>query len=351
MPPASATAIARSAGLRYVNDGDPGFSRRRRGRGFQYLSTTGRPLSARQRDRISSLAIPPAWTDVWICPVSNGHIQATGRDARGRKQYLYHPRWREVRDETKYHRMLAFGKALPRIRRRVRRDLGQRKLSRERVLAAVVSLLDRTTIRVGNEEYARDNQSFGLATMRSRHVDVHGDTIGFRFRGKGGKVHHIQLSDARIARVVRRCEHLPGQRLFQYLDADGTAHDVGSSDVNEYLREISGEDFTAKEFRTWTGTVLAAWALHDLAIDNPDASGSKAQIVSAVETVAEELGNTPAICRRCYVHPDVFSAHLDGTLQTALEEQAGHSLAGTRGLSSHEAAVLALLRGRLRAVA
>ena len=346
-PPRSA---ARAAGLRYVSDGDPGFTRRRRGRGFQYLSSRGRPLSKRQRDRISALAIPPAWTDVWICPHANGHIQATGRDARGRKQYLYHPRWREVRDETKYHRMLAFGRALPGIRRRVRRDLAGRRLNRERVLAAVVRLLDTTTIRVGNEEYARENNSFGLATMRSRHVDLHGDSVGFRFRGKGGKAHHAELTDARVARVVRRCQHLPGQRLFQYLDEDGEAHDVGSSDVNDYLQEISGEDFTAKEFRTWAGTVLAAWALRDLAVDDPD-SGSTRQVVAAVERVAGELGNTPAVCRRCYVHPDVIEAHLDGTLQKGLEANAAQRLTGTAGLSAHEAAVLALLRQRLRAAA
>ena len=222
----SANAVARSAGLRYVSDSDPGFSRRRRGRGFQYASTAGRPLSLRHRRRITGLAIPPAWTDVWICPLPNGHIQATGRDDRGRKQYLYHARWREVRDQTKYHRMLAFGSALPRIRRRVKRDLSRRRLNKQRVLAAVVRLLDATALRVGNDEYARENHSFGLTTMRVRHADVHGDTVELRFRGKGGKVQEIGLEDARIARVVRRCQDLPGQRLFQYLNEDGEAHDV-----------------------------------------------------------------------------------------------------------------------------
>ncbi len=337
--------VARSAGLRYVCDDEPGFSRRRCGRGFRYLSTAGRPLSRRHTERIAALVIPPAWTEVWICPSPNGHIQATGRDARGRKQYLYHPRWREVRDEAKYDRMQAFGEALPRIRRRVRRDLGRRRLTRERVLAAVVRLLDATAARVGNEEYASENGSFGLATLRTRHVDMSGDTVDFRFRGKGGKVHQIELSDPRVARVVRRCQHLPGQRLFQYLDDGGEAHDIGSSDVNDYLREISGQDFTAKDFRTWTGTVLAAWALHDLARDAP---GSKHQIVTAVKSVAQELGNTPAVCRRSYVHPEVFTAHLDGTLAAGLKRTAGRA-ARIPELSAHEAAVLALLRRRSRA--
>jgi DNA topoisomerase-1 len=331
-----------------VNDGDPGISRRRSGRGFQYLSSRGRPVSARQRERIRALVIPPAWTDVWICPSANGHLQATGRDARGRKQYLYHPRWREVRDETKYHRMLAFGRALPRIRRRMRRDLRSRRLTRDRVVAALVSLLDETAARVGNDEYARENGSFGLTTIRAKHASVHGDTVGFRFPGKGGKVHELELTDPRIARVVRRCQHLPGQRLFQYLDADGRPADIESSDVNAYLQEVTGEDFTAKDFRTWAGTVLTAWALHDLAVEDPDGDPSR-QIVAAVKTVAQELGNTPAVCRRCYVHPDVLSAHVDGRLRAQLERPP--TTQTPRGLRTREAAVLELLRRRLRAAA
>jgi DNA topoisomerase-1 len=252
-----------------------------------------------------------------------------------------------VRDETKYHRMLAFGEALPRIRRRVDRDISRRALSREKVVATVARLLDVTTIRVGNDEYARDNGSYGLTTLRGRHVSVNGSRIGFRFRGKGGRLHELELSDARIARVVRRCRDLPGQQLFQYVDADGVPTDIASDDVNEYLSEASGEDFTAKEFRTWTGTVLAAWALHDLG-DDGSVSGPTGDIVAAVESIAAELGNTPAICRRCYIHPEVVSAHLDGTLRPALAREAGRGRGGRAGgLTPKEAAVLAFLRRRL----
>ncbi|HSD03841.1 MAG TPA: hypothetical protein VLB81_15805 [Gaiellales bacterium] len=337
---------ARAAGLRYVNDDQPGITRRRRGRGFQYVAPDGKTISDRDaRRRIDALAIPPAWTDVWICPSPNGHIQATGRDARGRKQYRYHPRWREVRDETKYHRMAAFARALPRIRRRVDRDMRRHALSRERVVATVVRLLDVTTIRVGNDEYARENRSFGLTTLRDRHVDVRGDRITFRFRGKGGRVHDVEVEDPRVARVIRRCEELPGQDLFQFLDEDGEPVDVTSDDVNDYLRGAAGEEFTAKDFRTWTGTVLAAWALDELG--GSDAPPKK-QLVAAIESVAADLGNTPAVCRSCYVHPDVIDAHLDGTLKADLGRQAGTALTrGRHRLSPQEAAVLAFLDRRL----
>ena len=337
---------ARAAGLRYVSDERPGISRRRRGRGFQYLDPDGATITDRdERERIGALAIPPAWTDVWICPSRNGHIQATGRDGRGRKQYRYHPRWRAVRDETKYDRLAAFARALPRIRRRVDRDLRRHALSRERVVASVVRLLDTTTVRVGNDEYARENDSFGLTTLRERHVDVEGDRLHMRFRGKGGKVHDVDVDDPRVARVVRRCEELPGQHLFQYVDEDGEPADVTSDDVNDYLRDAAGGEFTAKDFRTWTGTVLAAWALDEL---GGTERTPRKELGSAIESVAAELGNTPAVCRACYVHPDVIDAHLDGTLRRGLGRRAGKALAKKRDrLSPQEAAVVAFLERRL----
>ena len=344
---------AKAAGLRYVSDRRPGITRRKRGKGFQYTAPDGSAVRDRDTlERIKTLAIPPAWTEVWICTSANGHLQATGRDARGRKQYRYHPRWREVRDETKYHRMLAFGEALPRIRREVTKHLSRTTLSRERVLAAVVRLLDETTIRVGNDEYARENDSYGLTTIRESHVEVKGSTLSFRFRGKSGKEHDISIEDPRVARVVRGCQDLPGQELFAYVDDDGEVVDVDSADVNEYLREISGADFTAKDFRTWTGTVLAAWALHDLGAFSTKREATT-QAVAAVETVAQKLGNTPAVCRACYVHPDVFQAHLDGTLISVLADNAAEQINGgdLAGLTRQEAAVLGLLSARLQTAA
>jgi DNA topoisomerase-1 len=320
--PADPVAVARDAGLRYVNDDDPGIVRRRAGSGFAYVAPDG----SRIRDdadlrRIRALAIPPAWTDVWICRRANGHIQATGRDAKGRKQYRYHARWRAARDETKYDRMLAFGTALPRIRERVDADLARTGLSREKVLAAVVRLLDLTFMRIGNEEYARTNKSFGLTTLRNRHVAIDGTRVRFRFRGKSGKVHESGIRDRRLATVIRRCQDLPGQTLFQYTDTDGALQSVESSDVNDYLREISGEDITAKDFRTWAGTVLAFRALCSL---DPASSAteSKRNIVAAIKSVASSLGNTPAVCRRSYVHPGVVDAYLEGSLGTKLVEAA-----------------------------
>ena len=341
---------AKEAGLRYSSDDRPGIRRRRRGRGFQYVGPDGRTITdASERKRIETLAVPPAWTDVWICPSPNGHLQATGRDARGRKQYRYHPRWREVRDESKYERMIAFGAALPKIRRQVDRDVSRRALSKLRVVATIVRLLDQTSIRVGNDEYARENKSFGLTTMQKRHVDVEGSTIAFRFRGKGGKQSDVALTDPRVARVLRRCEGLPGQHLFQYVDDDGEPVDVDSDDVNDYLREVTGEDFTAKDFRTWSGTVLAAWALEELG-EAGSPTQAKRQVVRAVESVAKELGNTPAVCRSSYVHPQVIEAHLEGNLTHELGRKANRRVAqGMRGLTAQEAAVLALLRRRLEA--
>ena len=282
-------------------------------------------------DWIRSLAIPPAWTDVWICSSRKGHLQATGRDARGRKQYRYHPEWRAQRDTVKYDRMIAFGKALPRIRRRVSRDLRRAGLPRERVLAAVVRLLEKTGVRIGNEEYARDNKSFGLTTLRDRHAQVGSKRIRFRFRGKGGKEGEVEVSDARLARIVGRCQDLPGQELFTYLDDEGEVRTIGSDDVNDYIREISGHDFTAKDFRTWAATVMAARALAR-GEQASTLAGAKRDVVRAVERVAEWLGNTPAVSRKSYVDPSVIDAYLEGD---AIR-------------NGSEAAVLALLRRRAK---
>ena len=296
--------------------------------------------------RIKQLAVPPAWTDVWICTDPRGHLQATGRDARGRKQYRYHARWRDIRDANKFDRVVAFGRSLPRIRRRCGRDLRRTGLPRERVLAAIVRLLDESLIRVGNREYARDNKSFGLTTLRSRHVKVRGTEIRFRFRGKGGVEHSLGVSDARVARVVKRLQDLPGQDVFQYVDDDGERRNIDSADVNEYLQEVSGQDFTAKDFRTWTATVLAAQALHEMRQFDGDAE-ARQNVVKAIENVAARLGNTPAVCRKCYVHPAVTDAYLDGTLLSTIKQRADEEIARLDQLGSAEAAVLVLLRHRL----
>ncbi len=346
-PPEDPEDSARAAGLRYVSDDRPGILRRRRGKGFGYTGPDGMPL----RDpetllRIRLLAVPPAWTQVWICPSPKGHIQATGRDSRGRKQYRYHPRWREVRDATKYDRTVAFGLALPLIRDRTEQHLAMPGLPREKVLATVVRLLEATLIRVGNDEYARDNNSFGLTTLRDRHADVTGSTIEFRFRGKGGKLTTSKVTDARVARIVKRCQDLPGQELFQYVDDDGTVQDVDSADVNHYLREITGQDFTAKDFRTWAGTVAAAWALEEFEGFDSEAQ-AKRNVVQAIERVAARLGNTPAVCRKCYVHPAVLDAYLEGSMLGALRTRAQDMAHELHGLEPEEAAVLALLQHRL----
>jgi DNA topoisomerase-1 len=309
---AESIEAAGDAGLRYVSDDQPGFSRQRKGEEFKYLDTRGKPIRDEQRLlRIKRLAIPPAWTDVWICPSPNGHIQATGRDARRRKQYRYHERWREIRDENKYDRLVNFGKALPKIRRRLKKDLVLSGLPREKVLATIVQLLERSLIRVGNEEYARENKSFGLTTMQDRHVDVKGSKLRFRFRGKSGRQHEVDVTDRRIARIVSKVQDLPGQSLFQHLDDEENVRDITSQDVNEYLREITGEDFTAKDFRTWAGTVLAAIAL-SAAGEFETKKQAKANIKKAIEAVAKMLGNTPTICRQCYIHPAILEAYLNG---------------------------------------
>ena len=347
-PAPDPVASARSAGLRYVSDRRPGIRREREGDKFVYVRADGaRVADEADLQRIRKLAIPPAWTDVWICPHVNGHLQASGRDARGRKQYRYHARWREVRDETKYTRMMAFAEALPAIRQRVDEDLSQKGLPRHKVLATVVRLLETTFIRVGNEEYARQNGSFGLTTMRDRHVEVKGSRLQFSFKGKGGKRHRIDVADRRLAAIVKRCRDLPGYELFQYLDENGEAQVVDSADVNTYLREIGGQEFTAKDFRTWAGTVLAALALEEFEAFDSQAQ-CKRNIVQAIENVSKRLGNTPAICRKCYVHPAVIEAYAGGITLQSLKREAERALAAApKGLKPEEAAVLGLLKARL----
>jgi DNA topoisomerase-1 len=340
-------ASARAAGLRYVVDDKPGLTRHKRGKGFGYRGPDGKPVKdAATLARIRSLAIPPAYTDVWICPTENGHLQATGRDARGRKQYRYHPKWREVRDEVKYGRMLAFGAALPVIRARTNSDLKDTGLPRTKVLGALVQLLEKTLIRIGNEEYARTNKSFGLTTMKDRHVEVNGSTLIFEFRAKSGIQQTIDLREPRLAKTVKKCQDLPGQTLFQYVDEDGVHQSVDSGDVNDYLREITGQEFTAKDFRTWAGTVLAACALREFEEFTSETQAKK-NIVQAIESVARKLGNTKAVCRKCYVHPAVLDAYLDGTTIDVIMKHASRLLRKFNGLSREEVAVLALLQHRL----
>ncbi|AMY08034.1 DNA topoisomerase type I [Luteitalea pratensis] len=341
---------AELANLRYVSDDEPGFSREIRGKRTIYRDPEGGVVrDAATLTRIRALVIPPAWTRVWICQRADGHVQATGRDHRGRKQYRYHPRWAQVRDAAKYGRLLAFGHALPVLRRRVMRDLQQPPLSRARVLATVIRLLETTLIRVGNEEYARTNQSFGLTTLRDRHVTVTADRLRFRFRAKSGVWQEITLQDGRLARTVKRCQDLPGQVLFQYLDGAGARQRVTSEDVNAYLRDVTGAEFTAKDFRTWAGTVLAAAALQELDVVDT-AAGRKKNVARAIETVAKQLGNTRAVCRRCYVHPAVLEQYLDGATLDVLRDKAASMLMHRgRHLSREETAVLALLHRRMAA--
>jgi DNA topoisomerase I len=346
---ASPPQVARHAGLRYVSDESPGIRRHRAGDSFRYTGPDGRPVrDAETLARIRSLVIPPGWTDVWICPIENGHLQATGRDVRGRKQYRYHPRWRAVRDADKYERLVAFARALPRIRRHVDRDLRRQGLPREKVLATVARLLEVSFIRVGNEEYAQQNSSYGLTTLRDRHVRVRGSEIRLVFRGKSGREHHVSVRSPRLARIVKRCEELPGQRLFQYVGEDGKLEPVDSQDVNEYIREASGGDFTAKDFRTWAGTVLAARALSEMQQVDSEAQ-AKRNVVAAVERVAAILGNTRAVCRRCYVHPAIVESYVDGTMLDGLRQRAEETMRTSLGsLTPEEAAVLALLQQRLK---
>jgi DNA topoisomerase I len=339
---------AEEAGLRYVRDDEPGYTRRAKDDDFEYFDAEGKLIRDEQRLlRVKRLAIPPAYTSVWICPSPNGHIQATGRDARGRKQYRYDKRWREVRDENKYDRMIAFGNELPKIRRRVNKDLALPGLPRNKALATVVQLLERTFIRVGNEAYARENKSFGLTTMQDRHVDVKGSQLRFRFRGKRGIKHQIDLTDRRIAKIVLKFQDLPGQELFQYIDDEGEVRDITSQDVNDYLREVTGQDFTAKDFRTWAGTVLAAMTLSVL---DPfeTKKQARANIKDAIGTVSKLLGNTPVICRKCYVHPAILEAYLDGNSIEGLKQKAEEAVTQRRcDLRFGETAVLKFLQARL----
>jgi DNA topoisomerase-1 len=338
-------ATVERATLCYVTDDTPGIRRFRSGRGFRYLTADKSPVKdLLTRQRIRALAIPPAWTEVWICSTSEGHIQAVGRDARGRKQYRYHPRWRETRDATKYARLAMFAERLPAIRRRVSEDLARPGLPREKILATVVRLLETSLIRVGNVEYAASNGSFGLTTLRNRHVTVEGSSLRFEFRGKGGKRHVVDVADRRLARIVRQCQDLPGHELFQYMDDDGRRHSIGSADVNAYLREIAGEEFTAKDFRTWAGTVLAASSLRNDDFDSQ--SRARRNVARAMKAVATRLGNTAAICRKCYVHPAVINAYLDGTLRRATERAVRRRPAP--GLDREEAAILPILRAQKR---
>jgi len=343
--PVAPEESAQAAGLRYVSDTQPGIRRQRAGRGFCYRGLDGKPI----RDpavvrRIKALAIPPAWTNVWICPRPDGHMQATGRDARGRKQYRYHPRWRAVRDTTKYDRMIAFGEALPQLRMRLEQDMALPGLPHEKVLATVVRLLETTLIRVGNLEYARANSSFGLTTLKNRHVKIAGATLQFHFRGKSGIDHTVCLHDRRLATIVKRCQDLPGYELFQYIDATGERQTIDSADVNDYLRQLTGQDFTAKDMRTWAGTVLAACALREC---GPSTSQTEAKknIVQAIDAVAKRLGNTRTVCRACYVHPTVLDAYLDCSLWALpLPRDTSNTRPEAPGLQPEEAMVLTLLK-------
>lgn len=328
-----------------MSDDRPGITRKRSGRGFSYASPDGTALRDRPTlARIRALAIPPAWTDVWICPIAHGHIQATGRDARHRKQYRYHPRWQQIRDATKYGRMVEFGTALPKVRARLQADLALPGIPKDKVLATVVRLLETTFIRVGNEEYARNNRSFGLTTLQDRHVEIEGSQIQFRFRGKSGKLHAVKLTDRRLAHAVQRIRELPGQDVFQFLDEAGEPQSIDSADVNEYLRTVSGQDFTAKDFRTWAGTLLAALELEPSRCFD-EGSSPKAAEVAAIASVAAQLGNTLAVCRKGYIHPAILEAYQNRAVFDAwLAECANDEC--PEGLMPYEAALLRFLKSR-----
>jgi DNA topoisomerase-1 len=337
--PTDPEEAAAAAGLRYISDAAPGITRIRHANGFRYVDGKGEPVTDEKTlERIRSLAIPPAYTDVWISPSPRGHVQATGRDARGRKQYRYHPKWREARDETKFGRMLAFAKALPGIRARLDADLARRGHPREKVLAAIVSLLECTAIRIGNDEYARANRSFGLTTLKSSHVDIDGSRLTFEFNGKGGKPVSVDVSDRRLARIVQRSKDLPGQPLFQYIDDDGNRQTVDSGEVNDYIRSIAGEGFTAKDFRTWAGTMAAAAALREMGIADT-ARATKSNIIAAIDRVAERLNNTRTVCRKYYIHPAILEAYERGEVVGELEQEKD-----PEGLLPEEAAVVRFLR-------
>ena len=323
--PLEPTAAARAAGLHYTSDDVPGIRRRRAGRGWRYVDAHGDAIQDEEDlRRIRALVIPPAWTDVWINPDPRGHIQATGRDERGRKQYRYHDRWRAVRDESKFEQLVAFGEALPRVREQVAADLSSRGLTHDKTIATIVRLLDESLIRIGNEAYVRENQSFGLTTLRDDHVDVNGEKVHFTFRGKSGKLHEVDVRDRRVARVIRTLQDLPGQLLFQFPDEQGELRPVRSEDVNDYLHAIAGEAFTAKDFRTWHGTVLAARALRDFGPAGT-VQALKANIVAAVDATASRLGNTRAVCRASYIHPAVLAGYECGDLFAFPCSDEGHA--------------------------
>ena len=341
VPPQEA---ADAAGLTYVTDDTPGLRRRRAGAGFAYFDSKGnRVTDDRTISRIRKLAIPPAWTEVWICPSANGHLQATGRDARGRKQYRYHDEFRAIRESAKFDHLIAFAEALPSIRRTVTEQMALPGLPREKVLAAVVQLLDRTMIRVGNTDYVKQNRSYGLTTLRDRHVQVNGTELRFHFTGKGGKTWQLRLRDRRLARIVRAAQELPGQQLFQYRDENGEVRNVTSADVNDYLREITGREITAKDFRTWAGTVLAALALHEIGAAETQ-TAAKRNLRAAIGQVAQHLGNTVTICRKCYVHPQVQDCYLAATFRLEVSADADVAAEMRTGLSQPERAVLAFLQ-------
>ncbi len=338
--------VAKTVGLRYITDASKGITRKRVGKHFSYIGLDGKPVrDPAELQRIKKIGIPPAWTNVWICPTDRGHILATGRDAKGRKQYRYHPRWREVRDETKYDKLNIFGKALPGLREQIEHDLALPGLPYEKVIATIVRLMDMTLIRVGNEEYVRENGSYGLTTMLNKHAKVNQTQIHFHFKGKSGKEHHIDVKDRQLARIVKRCQSLPGQELFQYLDEDKVLRSVESNDVNDYLRQTSGQEFTAKDFRTWGGTVIASIALEQLGGFESETQG-KRNVTEAIKTTAERLGNTPAICRKCYVHPGVIDAYMEGSLLNFFkhyDENGLKNVSVQEGLSPEEPKVLAFL--------
>lgn len=341
-------SYAKSAGLRYVTDTKPGYSRKKHGKNFAFYDAKGKIIKdAGEIKRIKSLAIPPAYKNVWISPYANGHLQATGIDAKGRKQYRYHANWRMVRDASKFQHILEFGEALPKIRQAISHNMSLHGLKREKVLATVVALLEKTLIRVGNDEYAKTNHSYGLTTLHDEHVKVTGQVIRFRFKGKSGKEWNLKLSDKRIAKIIRQCEEIEGQELFKYVDDEANVHDITSGDVNKYLQEITGSNFTAKDYRTWTGTILAAMALKEYSEFDSEAQAKK-NIISAIEHVAKRLGNTPTICRKCYIHPEILNAYMDGSLikqisaeiDDALKKQYSH-------LTPEEIKVLQFLKQRL----
>lgn len=338
--------IAKEAGLRYVTDEAPGITRKKSGKSFIYFDERGKQIKNKKSiDRINALAIPPAYKHVWICPNENGHIQATGRDARGRKQYRYHAKWNKVRDGTKYDKLIPFGYALPKIRRTTRKHLSMKGLPKEKVLATVVQLLDKTHIRVGNEEYAHANNSYGLTTMRVKHVAVKGNNVEFAFTGKSGVKHDIKLDDVKLAKIIKECHELPGYELFQYKNENGDHHTIKSEDVNAYIKTLTGEDFTAKNFRTWHGTILACGLLHKSALPK-NITQAKKEVVKAVEAVAKELGNTKAVSRKAYIHPHVIESFMDGTLDKALKAASKSTDKKLRALGTHEATVVAFLKNK-----